>query len=222
MMRLPVRREPGLGPSLIRPKRPGLGLVALRWWQELMIAGAGLSGFAAAVASIGLGPALVGAAGLAVAAGVACTQLRTRQLVAQVFWVLATPHRVRTCFARAWIYNERGQIPAVIRATARPWGESVLIWLRAGHSVADIESATELLAAACFATKVFASRDTRRGHLVYLDVIRWPERQAEARAEPEPSDDLYVDGEPSTDQQRPRLVGLLGDDWPSDDWPGAA
>ncbi len=202
MMRLPGRREPGLGPSLTRPKRPGTGLVVIRWWQELAIAGAGLIGFGAAVAWTGLGHTLFGTAGLALAAGAACTQPRTRQLVMQRFWVLATPHRVRTCFARAWIYNEGGQIPAVVRATARPWGESVLVWLRAGHSFADIESATELLAAACFATKVFAGRDPRRGHLVYLDVVRWPERQADASAEPEPAGDLDADGEPNNDRQR--------------------
>lgn len=184
MTRFMARREPGFGPSLIRPKRPGAGLVVLRWRYELAIGAAAASTFGTAVVWTGLEHTLLGAASLAAAACAACTRPTARQVVAARFWVIATPHRVRTCFARAWVYNERGQIPAVLRATAMPYGERVLIWLRAGVGFADIESSTDLLSAACFATDVIASRDARHGHLVYLDVIRWPEHQAGADANP--------------------------------------
>ncbi len=185
MTRLMGPREPGLGPSLTHPKRAGVGLIALRWRHELGIAGVVLGGFGIAVAWLGLDHALLGLAGVAAAGGVACCRSEVRRLVAVRFWLIVTPHRVRTCFARAWVYNERGQVPAVLRAASTPYGERVLVWCLAGTSFADIESAADLLAAACFATEVIASRDPRRGHLVYLDVIRWAERDADLGAEPE-------------------------------------
>lgn len=149
-----------------------------------MIAGAALSAFGTAVAWTGLERTLLGMASLAAAALAACTRPKVRRLVAERCWLIVTPHRVRTCFARAWIYNQHGQIPAVLRATAMPRGERVLVWLRPGTSFADIESATDLLVAACLATQVIASRDPRYGHLVYLDVVRWPERQVGTSAGP--------------------------------------
>lgn len=206
------RRDPGLGPSLVQPKKPGVGLVILRWRHELAIAATVLSVFGFAAKSFGVGQAILGAAGLAAAGCVACMSPKVRRLAVARFWLIATPHRVRTCFARAWIYNERGQIPAVLRAAAAPWGERVLLWSRAGIGFADIESATDLLATACFATDVIANRNPRHAHIVYLDVIRWPERQIGAGAIPEAAVDPDTSGGRSG-PQRPNLHGLPGNDW---------
>ncbi len=216
MPRLIGRREPGFGPSLITPKRPNLALIALRWRNELVLAVAALSGIGAAVAWAGLERTLLCTVGLGAAIGGACTRPEVRRLVVARFWLFATPHRVRTCFALAWIYNGRGQIPAVLRATAIPQGECVLVWLRAGISFADIESATGLLAAACFATEVIAIRDPRYGHRVYLDVIRWPERHGGASAGPTPWEPDALGGPDSG----PRGRGIQ--DPPSDDQSDAA
>ena len=120
MTRLIGRHDPGLGPSLTSPKQTSAALFVIRWRQELVIACVALSIFGAAAAWTGLEHTLLGTAGLAAAACAACTRPTVRRLVARRFWLTATPHRVRTCFARAWIYNQHGQIPAVLRATATP------------------------------------------------------------------------------------------------------
>jgi hypothetical protein len=212
MSRLAYRHEPGLGPSLTAPKKTSVALAAIRWRYELIVASASASAVSVAVVWTGLDHTLVGVACLAVAACAACTRPNARRLVVQRFWLIATPHRVRTCFARAWVYNQHGQIPSVLRAVAAPGGERVIIWLRAGIGFADIESATDLLAAACFATEVIANRDRRYGHLVYLDVIRWPERELGAGGEVGPAG-LDATGRPDSGPQRPRLYGLPSDDW---------
>ena len=183
------RRESGMGPALTHPKRPGAALIAGRWWQELTVGGALASGLVAAIVRFGLGHTLLGLAGVVVAAGGACTRPEVRRLIAARFWLMVTPHRVRTCFARAWVYNERGQIPAVLRATRTRYGERVLVWCRAGIGFADIESSADLLAAACFAMDVIARRDPRYGHLLYLDVIRWPGCHVGPERAPEPGED---------------------------------
>lgn len=167
-------RDPGLGPSLTPLARPGVLVVILRWRYEIgLVSGAGAAA-TAAVSWVGVLWTLAGLSGLVVAAGFAATRPAVRRLALARAWCVITPHRVRTCFAQAWIYNRAGQIPAVVRATARPFGERVLVWCRAGTSFEDIDSACDLLAAACWASSVVPVRSSRFAHIVYLDVIRWP------------------------------------------------
>ena len=146
-----------------------------------------LAGAAAAWQS-GLATALTGLAVAAALAALAATRPGFRSFVAARAWCVITPHRVRTCFAQAWVHNRAGQIPAVLRTTAQPFGERVLLWCRAGTSFEDIESVLGLLAAACWAVDVIASRRGERAHLVYLDVIRRPQWEAKPAAGPGPAD----------------------------------
>jgi hypothetical protein len=181
------RRDLGFGPALTPLSRPGLLLVAYRWRYELGIVCVMLAGLAAGWWA-GPEPALTGLAAVAAAAALAATRPEFRSLVAARAWCIITPHRVRTCFAQAWIHNRAGQIPAVLRTTAQPFGERAVVWCRAGISFEDIESVCDLLAAACWAVDVVASRDSHRAQLVYLDVIRRPQWEAEADAGPGPAD----------------------------------
>ncbi|MGH3301764.1 MAG: hypothetical protein ACRDOK_08800 [Streptosporangiaceae bacterium] len=181
-------RDAGLGPSLTPLARPGVVVIVCRWRYEIGLVVGAVAAITAAVSWIGALRALAGLAGLVVAAGFAATRPEVRGFAVARAWCVITPHRVRTCFAQAWIYNRAGRIPAVVRTTARPFGERVLVWCRAGTSFEDIDSACDLLAAACWASRVVSGRSSRFAHLVYLDVIRWPEETAEPSAEPGPAE----------------------------------
>jgi hypothetical protein len=179
------RRDLGLGPALTPLSRAGLALIALRWRHEFAMAGAIAAAISASVYWAGHGQTTTVLVALATAAGltsVAATRPEVRQIVAARAWCIITPHRVRTCFAQAWIYNRAGQVPAVLRARAMPFGERVLVWCRAGTSFEDIESACELLAAACWAIDVTATRSSRYAQVVYVDVIRRPVEHAATEA----------------------------------------
>jgi hypothetical protein len=106
-----------------------------------------------------------------------------RQLAVRA-WCIITPHRVRTGCAQAWIHSRRGKIPVVLFTTARPFGERVYLWLRAGVGVEDLIAVRPLLAAACWADDIRVARHERFAHVIILDVMRrrpppaeddWPE-----------------------------------------------
>jgi hypothetical protein len=143
-------------------------VAAWRWRYELL-ATAGL-----AAIWMALGPATVAAVtvGLAVAlAATAAVPAGRRYLVGRA-WCVVTPHRVRVGCAQAWIHSRSGKIPAVLFTMRQPFGERVYLWCRAGTSAADLATARELLAAACWADDVRVARSPRHAHLVTLDVIR--------------------------------------------------
>jgi len=181
------RRDLSFGSALAPLSRPGPLLVAYRWRYELGIVCVLLAGTAAAWQA-GPGPALAGLAVAAAVTALAATRPAFRSFAAARAWCVITPHRVRTCFAQAWVHNRAGQIPAVLRTAAQPFGERVLLWCRAGTSFEDIESVLGLLAAACWAVDVIASRRGNHAHLVYLDVIRRPQWEARPDAGPGPAD----------------------------------
>jgi len=93
-------------------------------------------------------------------------------------WLLAharcviTTHRIRTGCAQAWIHSRHGELPIVLLATPKPFGERVQIWCRAGTCLTDFESARDILRAACWARDVHVTSRTRYSHIVILDVIR--------------------------------------------------
>lgn len=171
------RQNLSFGQALTQLKRPGFALVLCRWRYEIAIFAIAVAVITLAVCWVGIRLTLAGVAVLACIAGIAATRPEVRRAGVARFWCLITPHRVRTCFAQAWVYNRAGQIPAVLRATATPLGERVLIWCRPGTCFDDIASACGLLATACWAVEVIASRNSRFAHLVYLDVIRHPHGQ---------------------------------------------
>jgi hypothetical protein len=208
-------REPGFGPSMTPLARPGLFVVGYRWRYEIAFVIVAAGGIGIALSSAGLARTLLGLAGLALAAGLAAANGAVRRWAIARLWCVITPHRVRTCFAQSWITNRAGQIPAIMRTTARPFGERVAVWCRAGTSFEDIESARALLTAACWAVDVVPARSNRFAQLVYLDVIRRPGQLAEAGV---PDGRAGVYGEP---QRWPgdsadglRALGEPGDDRP--------
>ena len=105
-----------------------------------------------------------------------------------------------------------------VDAGARPSGERVYLWCRAGTSAADFSSASKLLAAACMAKDIKVSQHARYAHLIALDVIR-REAPAEWNGHPwydtgtpsgsptipaprEPADDDFWLGEPPGEEPR--------------------
>jgi hypothetical protein len=202
-------RDPGLAVGLTRLKRPGLLVVAFRWRHEIWITTVLLAWLTLVISWVGITWTLAALGGLAVLVGLAATLPEVRRSVTARAWAIITPHRVRTCFAQAWVNNRTGQIPAVLRAKAEPFGERVLVWCRAGTSFEDIASACDLLAATCWATEVIASRSHRYAHVVYLNVIRREQRMAGTGAKPEFPPLPRPDEEP----ERPRLFGLPTNDW---------
>jgi hypothetical protein len=173
-------REPGFGPSMTPLARPGMFVVVYRWRYEIAFIVIGTGCLATLVSFVGLARTLLGLAGLPLMAGLTAIRPAARRWVAARLWCMITPHRVRTCFAQAWINNRAGQIPAVVRTTAQPFGERVSVWCRSGTSFEDIESARDLLAAACWSVDVVPTRSSRFAQLVYLDVIRRPGRPTDA------------------------------------------
>lgn len=206
-------REAGFGPSMTPLARPGLCLVGYRWRYEITFVTVAAGGLAIAVSRAGLARTVLGLAGLALAAGLAATRPAVRRWTEARLWCVITPHRVRTCFAQAWINNRAGQIPAVVRTTAEPFGERVSVWCRPGTSFDDIESARDLLAAACWSVDVVPTRSSQFAHLVYLDVIRRPDRLAQVGAPNGwASGEDAPHGWPGEGRDDWRVLGQAGDD----------
>jgi|SRR5215469_5252727 len=182
--RLGGRRDPLIEQLLTPPIRPPATVLVYRWRYELMIVTALLTGLATSVSWVGVGKTLAGLGALAALAVLAMLSSEVRQFAAARAWCIITPHRVRTCFAQAWIQNRAGQTPAVIGASAKPFGERVMVWCRAGTSYGDVEASSELLAAACWAAAAVVSRSGRFAQLVYIDVIRRPQWPTTTVAEP--------------------------------------
>ena len=220
MWRTGGRRDPLIEQLLTPLARPSATVIIYRWRHETSITLAIVAGLATSISWLGVGLTLAVLGALAGLTVLASLSREVRQFAAARAWCVITPHRVRTCFAQAWIQNRAGQVPAFIRATAQPFGERVLVWCRAGTSYADIESACELLASACWAVDVDVSRSSRFAQIVYVDVIRRPRWHGVSRTEPGPAPADQDAPPPWIDEgpDRRRLYGLSGDD----DWHDAA
>src|SRR5271166_1007924 len=94
-----------------------------------------------------------------------------RVLIARA-WCVITPHRLRTGCAHAWIQSRAGKLPAILRTTAQPFGERVLLWCVAGTSADDLLAVRDALTAACWATEIKIRRSDSHAHVVIVDVIR--------------------------------------------------
>lgn len=211
------QRDPGLLPLFTRRARPNIFLIGCRWRIELATLALVTGGLLAAIHAFG---ATATFSGLAVAASAAAfaaaTSPSARQFAMAAVWTVITPHRVRTCFARNWVYNSSGKTPAVIRATATPSGERVLVLCVAGTSVEDIEAVSSSLAASCWAAHVVVTRSERFAHVVSIDVIRRPAQPPPAGAEqaagePDPWTPPWPDDKPGA-PGAPRKPGPLDDD----------
>lgn len=192
------RVDPGvlttLETALREVHRPGPLETAWNWrWEAglLVVSGTaagiitafgGLSGLAAATG-----------AGLAIVTAMLCWPPARSWLISRA-WCLITPHRVRKGCVHAWVQNRTGQIPVILSTAPARYGQEVRLWLRAGLTAGDLEAASQVLAAACWAAEVRIVPSGRYAHLVTLEIVR--RRQPEpARPAPRPwPDPRYLPG----------------------------
>jgi len=212
-----TRDTAGLQRLVTPVSRPNPVVIAWRWRYELLAA----AGLAAVVVALvrtagpaGLIAAAVIAAGLAALVGL---WPPARRLATARAWCVITPHRIRAGCAEAWVQSRYGKIPVVLWTSARPFGERVWVWCRAGSTPDDLESARAQLAAACWASEVQIVRNPRFAHLAAIDVLRRAARQARGRrgplrAAPRPLAEWSENG----DGDRTRPLAPVGDDEHSD------
>jgi hypothetical protein len=169
-------------------RRPGPTELAWNWRWELGVLGL-LTGSLALISSdFGLrGLIAATGAGLAACAALLCSPPARQWLLARA-WCVITPHRVRKGCAHAWVQTRSGRLPVIVSAAPAAYGERVRLWLRAGVTAADLEGASDVLAAACWAREVRVVRNTSYAHLVTLEVIRG-NHEERGRVPPEHSPD---------------------------------
>ena len=175
----------------------------LWWWRyELAIALGTPAAFVLVVRALGAGPTAVGAL---LTLGVCSLWPPARHAVVTAAWRIVTPHRLRAAFVQARIYSRNGRLPTIVRTSYQPFGERVSLWCHAGITAADLRSARDILAAACWAADVRVSGDARHAHLVTLDVIR---RQAGPDGPQQPEGPSFYNEErpdrPLTEPDSPR------------------
>jgi hypothetical protein len=152
------------------PRRRASMFGYLWWWRyELAIALGAPAAFVLVIRGLGAGPAAVGAL---LTLGVCCLWPPARHAVVTAAWRVITPHRLRAAFVQARIYSRNGRLPTIVRTSCEPFGERVTVWCHAGVTAADLRSARDVLAAACWAADVRVTGDSRHAHLVTLEVIR--------------------------------------------------
>lgn len=200
--------------ALTSVARPNPLVIVWRWRYELGL----LTGLPAAVTllvqSVGTIYAVVVLAALA---HLILLWPAARRLAVAQAWCVITAHRVRTGCAQAWIHSRNGKIPVVLLTRRRPYGESVLLWCRAGTSPEDFTLARRQLAAACWARDVRVTSSERFAHLVTLDVIRhadWPWPDGPAGPSDGPSGPQVPSEMPPTDSGNQWLLINSSDCYP--------
>ena len=178
--------------------RPGIFGLTWNWRYEIGLT----TGLAAVLLASGyaLGAVwliAIAATGLVMlAAGLAWPRSRQR-LIARA-WCVITPHRIRTGCRHAWVQTRDGRLPVILYTTPTAFGERVTLWCRAGITAGDLDSARDILRAACWASDVRVAASARYAHVVVLEVIRrlpsgpphediasWPYRNRGGDADPE-------------------------------------
>jgi hypothetical protein len=174
--------------------RPGPLETVWNWrWEAAIVVSAGTA--AGVIVGVGglIGLSAAAGAGLAILSAMLCWSPARSWLIARA-WCLITPHRVRAAFVHAWVQNRTGRIPFVLSTRPAPYGQEVRLWLRAGLTVDDLEAASQVLAAACWATEVAVVPSARYAHLATLEVIRKLQPEP-ARPAPRPwPDPRYAPG----------------------------
>jgi hypothetical protein len=152
--------------------RPGLAELLWNWRYELLTA-AGLAGPLTAI-GLTLGTswllATVATETILLAAALASPPAR-RRLIARA-WCVITSHRIRTGCKHAWVQSRDGRFPVVVRIRPATFGESALVWCRAGIVPDDLAAARDVISTTCWAHDVRVIANQRRRHLVTLEVIR--------------------------------------------------
>jgi hypothetical protein len=103
-----------------------------------------------------------------------------RVLVAQ-FWVVVVQHRIRSGFARAWVHDRRGRLPALLWTRRTRLGERIVLWCPAGVTVRHLDDAAEVLQGACWAAGLTVEPSGRYRHLAIVDVVRRDRTEARVR-----------------------------------------
>jgi hypothetical protein len=160
--------------AIVPPARPSWPLLAWRWRYELaLLAGLFLT-LVALVGALGVnGAMLLGAAVVTTVLIVLAAWPAARHWLTARTWCILTPHRLRAGCAQARIHTRRGRLPAILWCAPKPFGEQVLIWCPAGVSANDFLAARQVLATACYASKIKVATHSRYRHIVILDVIRY-------------------------------------------------
>lgn len=86
-------------------------------------------------------------------------------------------HRIRRACWEAGVHSRSGRRPLGVSARLTRRGERLRFWCPAGVAAADLSGASELVAAACFASRVEIRPVPGRADLVTVEVVR---RQDEA------------------------------------------
>jgi S-DNA-T family DNA segregation ATPase FtsK/SpoIIIE len=125
----------------------------------------------AALASIvGLDAATLGVAGLV--AGLLIWPASRRWLVGRA-WCAVVRRRLIGCLRVTRAGTRRGgDLPVVVRTRPTLVGERVTLWCRIGQSAEQIGARIAEMRSAAWCQEIRVTRDPRRAHLVYVEVIR--------------------------------------------------
>jgi hypothetical protein len=160
--------------AIIPPARPNLVLLTWRWRYELAL----LTGLLIAVVTLvkAFGPngtILFAVTAVTIMLTVLIGWPAARRRLAARAWCILTPHRLRAGCAQARIHSRRGRLPAILWCAPQAYGEQILIWCPAGVSANDFLAARQVLATACYASKIEVTTHSRYRHIVILGVIRY-------------------------------------------------
>src|SRR5262249_31115288 len=143
------------------------------YWLPEILLGLGLVyGWMALMQAASLAVSIVAVAPIV---GVLAIAGPVRRRVLAVAWCLIVRHRLRVCFASFIASNWDGSLPLILLARPTLAGERVLVWLRPGLSIGDLETEGQLnrLAVACWANEVRVIRaSTKYAALVRFDITR--------------------------------------------------
>jgi hypothetical protein len=96
----------------------------------------------------------------------------SRRFVIRRVWCVFSRHRVRKCFVQSRVMTHEGLLPLFMWTRPTPVGDRLWLWLRPGLSGRDIESVTDRIAAACWASTARVRVSVKRAAIVSVEVIR--------------------------------------------------
>jgi hypothetical protein len=139
------------------------------WATEIVLGLAVVYGWTALMQATSLWLSLVI---VALLVGVPAAVGPVRRFVQALGWCVIVRHRLRVCFSEFIITNRYGSLPLILVARPTPAGERVLVWLRPGLELKDLESQIGKIAVTCWAEEAQVSLARRRATLVRIDIRR--------------------------------------------------
>ncbi|HEY3503732.1 MAG TPA: hypothetical protein VGN37_13225 [Actinocatenispora sp.] len=125
--------------------------ILVHWWVEIAAASLVLAGMSA-LYHVAAGPVVIGVL-LTLAGGLLLPPAVRRRTIAWV-WCVISRHRLRMSFAAFIRGNREGTLPFILHAKPTPVGERVMVWLRPGLSLAELQNRLDQLAVSCWAKNV--------------------------------------------------------------------